>query len=89
MANSDHYNFACHGIPALRLIAGFDRPESRVQHILSGHDTRDKVQLAELAHALHFTVALVQAALRLAPAQLDALARHAPSTGNAAPTADQ
>ena len=29
MANSDHYNFARHGIPAARIVAGFDEPQSK------------------------------------------------------------
>jgi len=31
MANSDHANFAAHGIPAVRLIAGFDAPDSNLR----------------------------------------------------------
>jgi aminopeptidase YwaD len=40
MQSSDHFNFATHGIPALRLVAGFDRPESAVRHVLTRRDTR-------------------------------------------------
>jgi Zn-dependent M28 family amino/carboxypeptidase len=63
MANSDHYNFARHGIPALRLVAGFDEPESNVRHILTREDTRDKVSPADLAHAASVAEALVMRAL--------------------------
>ena len=59
MANSDHYNFAQHGIPALRLVAGFDRPDSNVRCILTAADTRDKVQPAELASGARAAAALV------------------------------
>ena len=39
MANSDHANFAAHGIPALRLLAGFDDPGSNLRHLLTRADT--------------------------------------------------
>jgi len=45
--NSDHYNFARRGIPALRLVAGFDEPEAGVRHLLMASDTRDKVNASE------------------------------------------
>ena len=51
MSNSDHYNFAQHGIPALRLVAGFDRPQSNIRYILTRGDTRDKVERADLEEA--------------------------------------
>lgn len=63
MSNSDHYNFAQHGIPALRLVAGFGRPECNIKHILTRGDTRDKVAPAELAAAARLTVALLARAL--------------------------
>ncbi|WP_186178486.1 M28 family peptidase [Burkholderia gladioli] len=62
-ANSDHYNFARVGVPAFRLLAGFDEPESRVQHILSGGDTRDKVFPEELRTALAYVCALIRTAI--------------------------
>lgn len=58
MDNSDHANFAAHGIPALRLVAGFDDPHSNLRHVLTAADTRDKVAGIELR-----TAALVSAAL--------------------------
>jgi len=75
MPNSDHANFARHGIPALRLVAGFDRPESRVNRILSAEDTPDIVREPELRRALAVTCAMGALALDLGDAQLDALAR--------------
>ncbi len=45
--NSDHYNFARHGIPALRLVCGFDASESAVKYLLMAGDTRDKVHESE------------------------------------------
>ena len=45
--NSDHYNFARHGIPALRLVCGFDAVDSAVKYLLMPADTRDKVHEGE------------------------------------------
>ena len=59
MSNSDHYNFARHGIPALRLVAGFDRPDCNVRHILSPGDTRDRVRLEEMHQAARVAAALL------------------------------
>ncbi|MCE2981268.1 MAG: M28 family metallopeptidase, partial [Betaproteobacteria bacterium] len=63
MSNSDHANFAAHGIPALRLIAGFDQPTSRVRHILTAQDTRDQVAPGELAGAARASASLLWRAL--------------------------
>lgn len=73
MANSDHYNFARHGIPALRLVAGFDRPDSNVRYILSRADTRDRVRVEELVEAARVACALVWRAMNLDHAEIDAL----------------
>jgi len=43
MQNSDHANFALAGIPALRLVAGFDDPGANLRYVLTPADTRDKV----------------------------------------------
>jgi hypothetical protein len=77
MQNSDHANFAAHGIPALRLLAGFDEPESHLRYLLTAADTRlltDARALkigaltaaAILWHALHADSAAM-AGLRGAP----------------------
>ncbi len=63
MGNSDHYNFARHGIPALRLVAGFGRPQSNVRHILTRGDTRDKVAPSELGAAAVLAATLLWQAL--------------------------
>jgi Zn-dependent M28 family amino/carboxypeptidase len=63
MGNSDHYNFARHGIPALRLVAGFDRPDCNIRHILTRGDTRDKVAPGEMENAARLTAALLARAL--------------------------
>ena len=50
--NSDHYNFAQVGIPALRLIAGYEEPfTSLTRLILTREDTRDKVDTGQLRAA--------------------------------------
>lgn len=73
MPNSDHANFAAHGIPALRLVAGFDRPQSNVRHILSADDQPRVVQQAELRQALRLTCAMGWQALHMPTHALHAL----------------
>lgn len=51
MPNSDHANFAAHGIPALRLLAGFDEPGSNLRLLLTGADTRALTHEQELRAA--------------------------------------
>jgi aminopeptidase YwaD len=63
MPNSDHYSFARHGIPALRLVAGFGRAQSNVRHILTRGDTRDKVARQDLEDAVQVATDLVGRAL--------------------------
>jgi aminopeptidase YwaD len=63
MANSDHANFAAHGIPALRLIAGFDAPDSNLRLLLTAADTRDRVRPDELDQALSLATTLTWQAL--------------------------
>jgi aminopeptidase YwaD len=75
MGNSDHYNFARHGIPALRLVAGFNRPECNIKHILMRGDTRDKVNPEELSHAAKFTAAMLARALAMSDRDIGELAR--------------
>lgn len=63
IVNSDHANFAAHGIPALRLIAGFDAPEGALRHLLTGADTRALVPPGELKSATITAGAILWAAL--------------------------
>jgi aminopeptidase YwaD len=63
MTNSDHANFAAHGIPALRLIAGFNAPDSNLRLLLTAADTRDKVRPDELDQALRVATTLTWRAL--------------------------
>jgi Zn-dependent M28 family amino/carboxypeptidase len=60
--NSDHANFALAGIPAFRLVAGYDEPDVNVRFVLTPGDRRDKVETAELANAAQLTAALLAAA---------------------------
>jgi hypothetical protein len=71
MPNSDHANFAAHGIPALRLLAGFDRPESRVKAILSGADLPRLVREDELRRALRVTCVMAWQGLTAPDATLE------------------
>ncbi len=60
--NSDHANFALAGIPAFRLVAGYDEPTANVRFVLTPGDRRDKVDAAELVNAAQLTAALLSAA---------------------------
>jgi hypothetical protein len=73
MANSDHFNFARYGIPALRLVAGFDEPRSNIRHVLTRGDTRDKVDPQELPGAARIAATVAWRALMLSDADLQAL----------------
>lgn len=75
MSNSDHANFARWGIPAFRLVAGFDRPDSRVRAILSTEDRRDRVHPEELVQALALTCTIAERSLTMPSEALAALAR--------------
>jgi hypothetical protein len=59
--NSDHANFALAGIPAFRLVAGYDNPSANVRLVLTPGDLRDKVTEAELIKAAQLTTALLAA----------------------------
>jgi aminopeptidase YwaD len=74
MTNSDHANFAAHGIPALRLIAGFNVPDSNLRYLLTAADTRNKVRAAELDGARALATALTWQALTAPGATLARLA---------------
>jgi hypothetical protein len=74
MANSDHANFAAHGIPAVRLLAGFNAPDSNLRLVLTAADTRDKVQPGELDQALKIAAKLTWQALAATNATLSSLA---------------
>jgi Zn-dependent M28 family amino/carboxypeptidase len=73
MRNSDHANFAAQGIPAMRLVAGFDEPGSNLRHVLTAADTRDKAAPAELHAAALAAAAITWAGLTAEDAQVAAL----------------
>ncbi len=63
MANSDHYNFARHGIPSLRLVSGFNEPESDLRYLLTSGDRLERIEPAELTAATKIAASLVATAL--------------------------
>jgi hypothetical protein len=63
MPNSDHASFAAAGIPALRLLGGFDDPLAPPRYVLTAADTRDKVSLAALKSATLVAAELLWQAL--------------------------
>jgi len=69
MSNSDHANFAALGIPAMRLLAGFNEPESALRLLLTPADRRDLVDAAMLREATVTAGAILWAALS-APASV-------------------
>ena len=73
MANSDHANFAAAGIPALRLVAGFEQPTSYLRHVLTPADTRDKVTVEELDAAARMAARIVAAACNARDDEIRAL----------------
>jgi hypothetical protein len=81
--SSDHANFAAHGVPAMRLIAGFNEPESRVARLLTAADTRDLVPPEELARATEVAGAILWRALSAPEAEMAALRRDTPDLGAA------
>lgn len=62
MANSDHYNFARHGIPALRLVSGFNEPDSDLRYLLTAGDTLDRINPDELIAATKLAATMVREA---------------------------
>ncbi len=67
MRNSDHANFADHGIPAARLIAGFNEPDSALRLLLTGADRREAVPIAQLREATMTAAALLWEAMTAPP----------------------
>lgn len=66
--NSDHFNFADAGIPAFRLVAGFDDRSSAGRLVLTERDTRGMVDAEALASAARLTYSVVESALNAARA---------------------
>jgi Zn-dependent M28 family amino/carboxypeptidase len=65
MANSDHANFAALGVPAARIIAGFNAPESNLRFLLTAADRRQLTSDAELRAATLAAARMLWAALTL------------------------
>ena len=63
MRNSDHYNFIRHGVPALRLIAGFDDPNAGARYLLTSADRAGRVSATELRRGAAVAAKLTWAAL--------------------------
>jgi aminopeptidase YwaD len=71
LTNSDHANFAQAGIPAFRLVAGYDDPTSHLRLVLTPGDTRDKVARAELTAAGQLAACITAAACQAEPADAE------------------
>jgi hypothetical protein len=67
--NSDHANFAQAGIPAFRLVAGFNDPAAATRFVLTPEDNRDKVAFDELMAAARLVNAITSRALDATPAE--------------------
>lgn len=81
--SSDHANFAHHGVPALRLIAGFNEPDSRLARLLTAADTRDAVGRDELARATEIAGAILWTALSAGEPEMTTLREGTPKLGEA------
>ena len=75
MTNSDHANFAAAGIPAFRLVAGFDEPNAALRFVLTEADTREKVATSELVSAAQLAACITAAACRAEAVAAGVLAR--------------
>jgi len=62
--NSDHANFAQAGIPALRLVSGFNDAGAPTRDVLTRLDTRDRVELAQLQQAAALAAAVCADAMQ-------------------------
>jgi len=69
LVNSDHANFAAAGIPAFRLVAGYDDPAAETRYVLTAGDTRSRVRPAELARATRLTAAIAAASCQATPGE--------------------
>jgi hypothetical protein len=81
--SSDHANFAHHGVPAMRLIAGFNEPESRLSRLLTAADNRSAVNPDELAHATEIAGAILWKALTAGETDMAALREGTPNLDGA------
>lgn len=63
MQNSDHFHFARHGIPAMRLVAGFERREGFVRHVLTRLDSPNHATAVQMVRAGRLSTELMFEAL--------------------------
>jgi len=70
--NSDHGNFAIAGIPAFRLVAGFNDFAAATRFVLTAEDTRDKLNADALYRAFRLTRQIVASALSAPSAEVSA-----------------
>ena len=56
--NSDHYNFADAGIPAVRVVAGFGDPDASLRYVLTEGDTRALITENQLGNAARIATAM-------------------------------
>lgn len=61
--NSDHGNFARHGIPAFRLVDGFNDAGAKTRHLLTPLDRRDLATPQELLRSARLALEIVRQAL--------------------------
>lgn len=66
-SNSDHFNFLRAGIPAVRLIGGYNDETATSRLLLTSADTRQRVEPLDLRHGAMTTAAIVLEALSARP----------------------
>ena len=73
MRNSDHANFAAHGIPAMRLVSGFDELGSKIRFLLTQRDCVDLAAPEDFVEPMRVAWRILCAALTAPTEQLAAL----------------
>ncbi len=63
-ANSDNASFARFGIPAFRLVSGFNEPDAPVRHVLTPGDTRDLIAPEDMTRAANLLEQITREALK-------------------------
>jgi aminopeptidase YwaD len=73
MRNSDHANFAAYGIPAMRLVSGFDELGSKIRFLLTRRDRVDLATPEDFVEPMRVAWRILCAALTAPTEQLAAL----------------
>ncbi|MGE4252901.1 MAG: M28 family peptidase [Parvibaculaceae bacterium] len=73
--NSDHGNFALAGIPAFRLVAGFNDHAAATRHVLTPRDRRDLATRDQLLGAARLAWEIVRRAVSAGPEEIRAWRR--------------